>query len=294
MTARSFRPMASVMSFSRAPNFPFAPVSMPPWPGSMTMVLNLTDGPPGDGPGCGRRFPSRSRRGGDGRRRFDRSGPEVDGELEGILPDRGPKGECFRAQIDGERVSLVALGPPHRSDESARKSGLPDAECQGRRECDLEGPRPLLEGVGQGNGRREGHPARAAEVADRDDQDGGPARAGFRTGKRLGRTDGGQEKEEAQKGRHPSSFHVLSPFPSLKNGGGGNRTRVRRHSTEAIYTHIPFFILVPRTPKRKEARRTSPAEISLPGSRTEPARYPAGLRSPGAAGVNPGNGCLFY
>jgi len=50
------------------------------------------------------------------------------------------------------------------------------------------------------------------------------------------------------------------------NGGGGNRTRVRRHSTEGIYMLILFSILAQRLLKRKDTVKPAPMVLRLPGS----------------------------
>ncbi len=54
----------------------------------------------------------------------------------------------------------------------------------------------------------------------------------------------------------------------MKNhfGGGGNRTRVRRHSAESFYMFILFYSLVLRCPKRKNTTEPAPIVLRLSGS----------------------------
>ena len=50
------------------------------------------------------------------------------------------------------------------------------------------------------------------------------------------------------------------------NGGGGNRTRVRRHSTEGLYMYILFSNLIPRLLKKKDTMEPVLMFFRLPGS----------------------------
>ncbi len=50
------------------------------------------------------------------------------------------------------------------------------------------------------------------------------------------------------------------------NGGGGNRTRVRRHSTKDLYMLILFFFLIPWLLKRQDTMKPALNGIRLPGS----------------------------
>ena len=49
-------------------------------------------------------------------------------------------------------------------------------------------------------------------------------------------------------------------------GGGGNRTRVRRHSTRGVYTLILFSFLVLECSKRKNTTEPAPILFRFPGS----------------------------
>jgi len=53
---------------------------------------------------------------------------------------------------------------------------------------------------------------------------------------------------------------------NLNNGGGGNRTRVRRHSTKGVYTLILFLHLVPRLLKRKDTMKPALMVFRSPDS----------------------------
>ena len=57
---------------------------------------------------------------------------------------------------------------------------------------------------------------------------------------------------------------------------------------------ILFFDLVPRRPKRKGPRETSPEVASLAGLKADPVRYPACPRFSRTAGENLRNGMPFY
>jgi hypothetical protein len=50
------------------------------------------------------------------------------------------------------------------------------------------------------------------------------------------------------------------------NGGGGNRTRVRRHSTKGFYMLILFLFLIPRLLKRKDTMQPALKRFHSPGS----------------------------
>ncbi len=50
------------------------------------------------------------------------------------------------------------------------------------------------------------------------------------------------------------------------NGGGGNRTRVRRPSTKAFYMLILFLFLISRLLKRKDTMKPALNGFRLPGS----------------------------
>ncbi len=66
-------------------------------------------------------------------------------------------------------------------------------------------------------------------------------------------------------------------FTCKSGGGGGNRTRVRKHSTAGLYTLIPFLDLVARRSKGKGAGKPAPKVFRSPASGPKPVRYPARL-----------------
>ena len=54
---------------------------------------------------------------------------------------------------------------------------------------------------------------------------------------------------------------------SILNGGGGNRTRVRRYSTKGFYMFILFFNLASRLLKRKGTLKPALIKLRAPGSK---------------------------
>ena len=80
----------------------------------------------------------------------------------------------------------------------------------------------------------------------------------------------------------------------LNGGGGGNRTRVRKHLASSDYMLILFFVLVSRRPKRKGVGRPAPKVFRSPASGPDRLAIPQSRRSGGPAGEDPRNGVPFY
>ena len=78
---------------------------------------------------------------------------------------------------------------------------------------------------------------------------------------RRGRTAAARRRIAARTGRP-----ILKIFICGYGGGGGNRTRVRKHSTSGLYTLIPFIVLAARLSKRKSAGQPVPKVFRSPVS----------------------------
>ena len=64
----------------------------------------------------------------------------------------------------------------------------------------------------------------------------------------------------------PRNFSQTLAVVKNNFGGGGNRTRVRRHSTEGFYMLIFFNILIPQLLKKKDTTEPVPIVFRSPDS----------------------------
>jgi len=160
--------------------------------------------------------------------------------------------------LDDHEIDAAGPAPAHGLDETAPDGLRFELERVARRDPDLEQVVVLDEA--EGKRRRHGQDDAAEMLVVLD--------LGLQ--RRLGRRprQGGEEEKREREPRPRSSCPTLSQFLSCiqDGGGGGNRTRVRRHSARSIYMRILFDHLVRRRPKRKGTAKPALETFHSPGS----------------------------